>query len=118
MGNRIKEIIVESRIVNVCANLNRTILLYFYRSKTHELFIDANNFFRKTIPGNAGKSLIVNVTKKLFSRVTARDAGAFVILVTLFNTLAMFAFGKEIDIFSISARVFFLLLAVCLIVKR
>ena len=75
-------------------NFNRSLLKYFH------------------------ESLIVRSINKLIKNIGLKDIGLFVALVVLFNTLAMVFMGKEIDVFSIFARMAFFFLAAFLILRK
>jgi len=96
----------------------KKLLLFFYNSRLHKLVLGFNAFFKNSILKNADKSLIVNSFKKLAFKISLKDTGLFIVLVVVFNTLAMFALGKQIDIFSLSARIFFFVLGIALFFKR
>ena len=113
-----KQLITESKIVSFCKNLNKNIILYFYNSATYRIFITFNKFFRNTVLKGADESIFVKTAKKVAAEIKVRDIGLFVILVVMLNTLVMLAFRKEIDVFSICARIFFLLLGVILYVRN
>lgn len=112
------QVIGNSKIINFCKNLNKNLILYFYNSATYKIFIAFNKFFRNRVLKCADESIFVKTTKKIAAGIKVRNIGLFVILVVIFNTLAMIALGKEIDIFSICTRVFFLILGVILILRR
>lgn len=113
-----KEIIRGSKIISFCKNLNKNLLLFFFNSKTYKFFLALNRFFKNVILKNRTQSLFVKTAKKLTKSIAVKDIGLFIVLVTLFNTLAMFVLNRQIDIFSISARMFFFLLGIFLIFKR
>ena len=98
-------------------NFNRNLLLFFYKSGTYRLFLRINAFFKNSILKNTDKSLIINSTRKAVSNIRLKDIGVFIFLVVSFNTLLMIFLGKEIDIFSVAARVFFFALGVFLYVR-
>ena len=118
MGHRIDDFVKESRIIAFFANFNKNLLRYFYKSLVYKCFIKINLFFKNVFLKNTDKSIIINSLRKISRNIKPKDIGFFILLVILFNTLAMVALKKEIDIFSISARVFFFLLGIFLIFKR
>ncbi len=117
-GLKIKKAFTESRIVRFFACFNKNLLLYFYNSGIYKLFVKIKVFFRSAVLKNADESVIIKSTRKVLQEVKLRDIGWFIILVVLFNTLAMVFLGKEIDVFSTAARVFFFALGVILIVRK
>ena len=115
---RIKEIISESKIIGFLKNLDKSILLCFYNSKTYKLFVFLNSSFKNIFLKNATKSLFMKIAKSVIKKTGLKDVGWFIVLVLLFNTLLMLGFKKEIDMFSICARVFFLILGLVLILRE
>ncbi len=107
-------LIVGSRIIAFFLNLNRNLLVCFYNSKTHGLFINVNTFFRNVILRNANGSAVLKLVKKIAAHIGIKDIGIFIALVVLFNTLAMAVLGNKIDVFSMYARVAFFVLGVTL----
>lgn len=118
MKYRIKEIIRESKIISFFANFNKNLLSYFHNSKIYKSFLKLNIFFKDVILKNATKSIIIEKVKNIFKDIKLKDIGCFIVLVVLFNTLAMLFLGKEIDIFSKCARVFFFVFGIFLILKK
>ncbi|UCD55449.1 MAG: hypothetical protein JSV93_01225 [Candidatus Omnitrophota bacterium] len=118
MGQRIEDFVKESRIVAFFANFDKNLLKFFYESGVYKCFLKINVFFKDVFLKNTNKSIILISIKKIIKNIHHRDIGLFVLLVTLFNTLAMIVLKKEIDIFSISARMFFLILGIFLVFKR
>ena len=118
MGYRIGDFIKESMIITFFANFNKNLLRFFYESHVYKCFLKINVFFKGTFLKNTDKSLIVTSIKKIIKSIQPKDIGLFILLVVLFNTLAMIVLEKEIDIFSISARIFFFCLGMFLIFKR
>lgn len=114
---KIKQIIENSKIISFFADLNKNLLLYFYNSKIYRFFTKINSFFRD-ISKNIDKSIIIRSSRKMLKNITISDIGLFITLVILFNTLAMIVLKKEIDIFSITARIFFFLLGMFLIFRK
>lgn len=108
----------ESKIINFFKNFNKNFLVFFFNSKIYRLFININTFFRKTILPNVKGSTVIKSARKITALVKAKDIGIFIILVVMFNALAMFGLKKEIDIFSSIARICFLSLGIFLIFKR
>jgi len=98
-------------------DLTKTIILYFRSSKTYELFVAFNQFFREILKAK-NTSCTINFLKKLGKQITLKDVGVFVILTVLFNTAARFALNGTFDIFSISSRIFFLFLGLVLFFSR
>ena len=117
MNKKIKQVVSESKIIKFCANLNKNLLLYFYNSQIYQFFIKIHNFFVNSILKNVNKSLIISSTKNISKHIKLKDIGWFIVLVVLFNTLAMMFLKKEIDVFSVSARIFFFLLGIILVFK-
>ena len=118
MKYEIKQIVSESKIVNFFKRINTEMLLCFYKSRIYGIFIKLLNFFKEQISKNIDKSVIIKGVKYVFKNVSLGDLGYFIILVVIFNTLVMLVLKKEIDIFSICARVFFFCLGVLLACKR
>jgi hypothetical protein len=110
--------IEDSKIIGFCKEVNKNILLYFYDSKAYKAFSALNAFFGKTALKNANGSIFVKAAKKIAGETKPKDIGLFIVLVVIFNTSAVIVLGKEIDIFSVSARIFFFLLGIFLIFKR
>lgn len=105
-------------IIGFFADFNKNLLNYFYKSLVYKCFTKINAFFKDVFLKNMDKSLIVLSVKKIIKNIELKDIGLFILLVALFNTLAMVFMGKEIDVFSISARAFFFLLSVFLILRK
>lgn len=118
MKRKIKQFAAESKILNFSLNFNKNLLLYFYNSKIYECFKRFNRFFISAILNNAKNSLIVNKSKNILKYISLKDIGLFIVLIVIFNTLAMLFLEREIDIFSIGARVFFFCLGIFFIFKR
>ena len=112
MDQKIDKVIQGSKIISFFGNLNKILVVSFCNSKTCKLFTKINSFFRNTILVNIDRSKIVKSVKKIALCIGLRDVGIFIILIVLFNTLAMMALGKEIDMFSVSARIFFFIIGV------
>jgi hypothetical protein len=113
-----ERLIAGSRIAGFFLNLNRNLIVYFYNSKTHGLFININAFFRNAILRNADESAALKLVKKIAAHIERRDIGIFIILTVLFNTLAMAALGREIDVFSACARIAFFVLGAALCIWK
>lgn len=112
------QIIENSKIIYFCGNLNKNLILFFYESAIYRIFTAFNRFFKNTILKNTPESVFINSGKKMAMGVSLRGVGLFLVLVVVFNTAVMMALEKEIDIFSICARAFFLVLGVGLIWRR
>ncbi|MBN1353477.1 MAG: hypothetical protein JW994_02260 [Candidatus Omnitrophica bacterium] len=117
MRETVKKIIAGSKAVNFLANLNKNILLCFYNSQTHKLFRKLNGFLSDILK-KSDKSLFRRAATRLLAYLDIGDWGLFIILVVLFNTLVMFALKKEIDVFSVSVRVFLFCLGALFIFKK
>lgn len=112
---RIKEISSGSKIIGFLKNLDKNILLYFYNSRTYKLFVFLNNSFKNIILKNVTESLFIKTARSMIKGIELKDIGWFIVLVVLFNTMAMAVLRKEIDIFSVSARIFFFCLGIFLV---
>lgn len=117
MGHRIGDFVKESRIIVFFADFNKNLLRFFYNSGVYKCFLKINVFFKDVFLKNTDKSLIVTSIKKIIKSIQPKDIGLFILLAVLFNTLAMIVLGKEIDIFSISARIFFFILGIVFIFR-
>jgi len=116
MGRRIKQYLEESRIVNFFGNFDKRLLFYFYNSTTYKLFLRLNAFFRDMFVKNRDRSVLLRAVRKAAENVGPKDMGLLIALVTVFSTFVMILLKKEIDVFSVSARVFFLFLGALLII--
>lgn len=112
------QITENSKIINFCKNFNENLILFFYNSSTYKTFIGVNKFFKNRLLKNKRSSIFVRVVGKITSEVNLGDIGLFIILVVIFNTLAMVVFGREVDIFSIGARIAFFILGAILYVRN
>ena len=116
MVYKIRQFIRDSRILGFFATFNKVLVLFFYKSKTHKLFLKVNHFFKDFVIRKNDKSLIVNKAKDIIKLFNIKDVGWFIALVVFFNTAAAMILEKEIDIFSISARIFFFCLGIVLFI--
>ena len=117
MSYGIKQIFRESKIKKLIAGFNKNLLLCFYASRTYGIFKKVNSLFKNVILKNSKESIIIKLIEKAFRSIGLKDVGLFIFLVVIFNTVVMIVFKKEIDIFSISARMLFSILGVVLIVR-
>ena len=118
MKSALKSIFAGSKIIGFFNKLNKILLIYFYDSKAHGLFLRINHFFNNIISKNITKSMIVGNAQKAMKQICLRDIGLFFVLSVIFNTLITIAINKEIDIFSMFARIFFFALGIFLMVKK
>lgn len=109
-----RQIAEGSKIIDFCRDLNKNFILFFYESAIYKVFTALNRFFKNTVLKSANESVFVNTGKKIARRASLGGMGLFFVLVVIFNTTAMVALSKNIDIFSICARVFFLVLGMVL----
>ena len=118
MNKMLKKSFLESKILSFLSTLNKRLILYFYGSFTYKTFLKMNGFFKNRILQNTNESFFIRLLRGVRKRCNASDAGLLIILVLVFNTLIMFKSGRQIDIFSIVARVFFLSFGVFLILHE
>ena len=114
----LKKLLLESKILDFLAKFNTKLVGYFYKSITYKIFLKINIFFKRIILQNTNNSYFINALKSSKKRFSIKDIGLFIILVLVFNSLMMFIAGREIDIFSVIARIFFLSLGLFLILKK
>lgn len=112
------EFFKESRIVSFFSRLNENIIEYWFNSATCGAAKKCREFFGKVILKNMSHSVILRSLGKAAKDVTLSDAGSFVVLTTVFNTLAMIFLNKEMDLFSVVARVCFLCMGTGLILAE
>ena len=112
------EIFNESRIVSFFSRLNKNIIEYWFNSATCGAAKKCREFFGKVVLKNISHSVILRSLGKAAKDVTLSDAGLFVILTTVFNTLAMIFLNKEMDLFSVIARICFLCMGAGLILTE
>lgn len=118
MKQKLQRVFEGSGIINFFANLNANLLVCFYNSRTYAVFAGMSRFLKDPVGKNAGGSVVLNFARNIAKNTKMWDMGLFIVLVTVFNTLAMIFLRREIDIFSICARVAFFVLGVALFTRK
>ena len=104
MRERIGKCAADSKIAKFCINFNQRYLIFFYNSAIYKLFRYAT-MFRREFLTNAQESSILKAMRRIASGIGLKDIAVFVVLVVICNTLFMLVLEREIDMFSLSARV-------------
>ena len=95
--------------------LDKRMVSCFYDSQVYKL--SRHTFFNlKGIFTRAGEnSALIKGLRNAFKGIKISDAGLFIMLVTVFNTLYMRFFCFEIDVFGLCARAAFIVFGIVLL---